>query len=90
MLERGKFVVIKGNDPEILELNEWVVHYINDDFPLADVQALYDIGYIEIRKATKQEKRLCYLAMEYMNQSNGIFVKEIKQLEEFFKNYPTT
>ena len=90
MLERGKFVVIKCNDPEIDELNEEVVHYINDDFPLADVQALYDIGYLDIRKPTLQEKKLCYLAIEYMDQSNGIYVKEIDNLEKFFKDNPIT
>jgi hypothetical protein len=90
MLERGKFIVIKGNDPEMDELNEEVVHYINDDFPLADVQALYDIGYLDLREPTLQEKKICYLAIEYMDKSNGIFVKEIDKLEKFFKDNSTT
>ena len=87
MLERGKFIAIYSEDVE-MNFPDEVVHYIDEKFPLEDVELFYKLGRLKVREATEQEKRLCYYAMEYLDQWNGIFVKEIDKLEKIFANNP--
>ena len=46
-------------------------------------------GHIEYREATQREKKVCYFACEYMNQNNGIYVKELDEIEKKLHDYLT-
>lgn len=85
--EQGKFIVIRAKDETLGEAADWVVHYVNEDFPIIEVNKFIHLGEIEIREATQREKKICYLASEFMNQNNGIYVNQLDAIEELL-NYP--
>lgn len=67
------------------ELDEWIIHYIDSDFPLDDINQLIEKEMIDWRDATQQEKRLSYYTSDYLKVNKGIFVNQIDELEKFFK-----
>lgn len=87
-MEKGKFYAMKSKHPDLFEINDEIVHFIDNDFPLEDINKLAENDLIEVREATEQEKRLCYFASEYSKINRGIFVRQIDELEEFFKKNP--
>lgn len=79
--EKGKFIVIRAIDETLGDCADWVIHYVNDEFPIEEVNKFIHLGEIQIREATQREKKLCYLASEFMNQNNGIYVKQLDAIE---------
>ena len=86
MLESGRYIVIKSDHYELQDFKDEVVYYIHSDYNLADLQALYDMGFVQVREATMREKELCFLSMEYTNERFGVYVKDLDKIEKFFKN----
>jgi hypothetical protein len=81
MLEIGKFITFCSTHPDLSKFKDWIVFYIDRDFPLEDMKILYKANWIEIRESTEREKRLCYLQLEETNINRGIFVNELDKFE---------
>jgi len=84
MLQKGKYYAMKSNHPSMEEIDEWIIHYIDNDFPIDEINNLIEKGMIEWRDATQQEKKLSYYTQDYLNNNKGIFVNQIDELEKFF------
>lgn len=84
MLQRGKYYAMKSSHPSMEEIDEWIVHYIDNVFPLDEINELIAKDMIEWRDATLQEKKLSYYTQDYLNNNKGIFVNQIDELEKFF------
>jgi len=85
MLKKGKYYAMKSKHPSMQELDEWIIHYIDNDFPIEEINILIEKEMIEWRDATQQEKRLSYYTTDYLKSNKGIFVNQIDELEKFFK-----
>ena len=83
MLQRGKFIVFKSDYIELTKFKDWIIFYIDKDFPLEDMEILHASGMIEVREATEREKKLCYLALEESNENRGIFINELDSFEDY-------
>ena len=83
MLQRGKFVVFKSDYIELTKFKDWIIFYIDKDFPLEDMEILHASGMIEVREATEREKKLCYWALEETKENRGIFINELDEFENY-------
>jgi hypothetical protein len=83
MLEIGKFITFRSAHPDLLKFKDWIVFYIDRDFPLNDMKILFEQGWIEARESTEREKRLCYLQLEETIHNRGIFVNELDKFENY-------
>lgn len=86
MLQRGKFIVFKSDYIELEKFKDWVIFYIDSEFPLEDMEILHASGMIEIREADEREKKLCFIAYNQSEFNLGIFVKELDKFENYIKN----
>ena len=68
--KHGDFVVLKINEKctEKSLIGYEAVYWVNDEFPLHELNSILENGYFEVRKASEIEKQYCYSAYDQTSQ----------------------
>lgn len=64
LLKRGNYIILTVI-PNGFPYAQECCFYMNENFPLADIQALIDTGQVDAREATTEEKAFCYWCIEH-------------------------